>query len=242
MLNVLEQTQYSELEPAAARDHSRGRSPDADHPLGTIPTQRRATAARSLKRVLDVCGALCGLLLLSPLLAAAALAVRFSGRGPVFFRQQRVGESGRLFYMYKFRTMVVDAEKRLAELAAQNEKSGPIFKIKNDPRITPVGRFLRRHSIDELPQLINVLRGDMSLVGPRPPLLREVMAYQPWQLRRLSVVPGLTCIWQTSGRSDISFKQWVQMDLDYIDHWSLTLDVLLIIKTVSCVLFPRGAY
>ena len=144
--------------------------------------------------------------------------------------------------MIKFRTMVIDAEAKLAELAASNEKSGPIFKMKNDPRITPVGRILRRYSIDELPQLINVLLGDMSLVGPRPPVLREVMKYRPWQMGRLAVSPGLTCIWQTSGRSDVSFEQWMKMDIQYIRNWSVGLDLALIFKTVKVVLTANGAY
>ena len=164
-----------------------------------------------------------------------------STKGPVFFRQERIGIGGRKFTMYKFRTMVVDAEFRLDDLKAYNEVSGPVFKIKHDPRITKVGRFLRKTGIDELPQLFNVVMGDMSLIGPRPPLEREVRQYEPWQLRRLSVMPGITCTWQvTPNRHDVLFEDWVTMDLSYIDNWSLSRDVRLFFKTVKTFFLAGG--
>jgi lipopolysaccharide/colanic/teichoic acid biosynthesis glycosyltransferase len=152
-----------------------------------------------------------------------------------------VGQGGRPFLMLKFRSMVVNAEELKSTLAAQNEQAGPVFKMKNDPRITRVGRFIRKYSIDELPQLVNVLRGDMSLVGPRPPLPAEVAKYESWQWRRLSVRPGLTCIWQVSGRNQISFEEWMKLDMQYIDHWSLAADLQLILRTIPVVLAGRGA-
>jgi exopolysaccharide biosynthesis polyprenyl glycosylphosphotransferase len=194
-----------------------------------------------MKRVLDILVSAIALVLLSPVLVAAALAVVLTSRGPVLFRQQRVGRFGRPFHMLKFRSMVVDAEAQKAALMSKNEQSGPVFKIKNDPRITRVGRFLRKYSIDELPQLINVMRGDMSLVGPRPPIPSEVERYEPWQRRRLSVRPGITCLWQVSGRNSISFEEWMYLDMRYIDHWSLAEDLKLILKTVPVVVTGRGA-
>jgi exopolysaccharide biosynthesis polyprenyl glycosylphosphotransferase len=200
---------------------------------------RRGKAA--LKRTLDlVAASVLGVLTL-PIWLAAALAVRTSSPGSVLFRQQRVGRDGREFTMLKFRTMVADAEERLAEIAHLNEADGHFFKISEDPRVTPVGRHLRRWSIDELPQLWNVLRGDMSMVGPRPPLLDEVAGYDPWHVRRLRVRPGLTGMWQTSGRSDVSFDEAVRMDLFYIENWSVGLDLFLLGKTVGAVLAGRGA-
>ncbi len=199
------------------------------------------TWQRSVKRLFDIAVSLVALVLLSPLLLAVAAMIKLTSRGPVFFRQQRVGLYGRAFNMLKFRSMVVDAEALKEKLQAQNEQTGPVFKIKNDPRITPMGRFIRKYSIDELPQLINVLRGDMSIVGPRPPVPKEVAQYEAWQRRRLSVRPGLTCIWQVSGRNQISFQEWMYLDMRYIDHWSLTEDLSLILKTVPVVLTGRGA-
>lgn len=193
------------------------------------------------KRALDVIGALGGLLLLWPIFAVAAVAVKLSSPGPVLFKQQRIGLGGRPFTMYKFRSMVVGAECRKKAFLAANEQDGPVFKIKNDPRLTPVGRFLRSTSIDELPQLWNVLRGDMSLVGPRPPLCEEVVQYDVWHRRRLEVTPGLTCIWQVNGRSEIRFEDWVRMDMEYIRSRSLIHDLKLLIKTVPAVLSRRGA-
>jgi exopolysaccharide biosynthesis polyprenyl glycosylphosphotransferase len=196
---------------------------------------------RALKRLFDIAVSAGALVLLAPLLLAVALLVKLTSRGPIFFKQVRAGLHGRPFHMFKFRTMVVNAEALREKLLSLNEQTGPVFKMKNDPRITRVGAFLRKHSIDELPQLINVLRGDMSVVGPRPPIPKEVAQYEGWQCRRLSVRPGLTCIWQVSGRNQISFEDWMYMDMQYIDHWSFSQDLSLILKTVPVVLTGRGA-
>ncbi|MFP2927423.1 exopolysaccharide biosynthesis polyisoprenyl-phosphate hexose-1-phosphate transferase EpsZ [Pyxidicoccus sp. 3LG] len=195
----------------------------------------------AMKRLFDICVSAVALWALLPLLAFVALAVKFTSKGPIFFKQLRVGQNGKPFYMLKFRSMVVNAEELKAKLAAQNEMSGPVFKMKNDPRITGIGRFIRKFSIDELPQFINVLRGEMSIVGPRPPVPSEVAKYETWQRRRLSVRPGLTCIWQVSGRNQISFEEWMYLDMQYIDHWSLTSDLTLLLQTVPVVLTGRGA-
>jgi exopolysaccharide biosynthesis polyprenyl glycosylphosphotransferase len=195
----------------------------------------------ALKRLFDILSSAVALWLLAPMFLVVALLIKLTSRGPVFFKQVRVGLHGRQFHMLKFRSMVVNAEELKAKLAAQNEQSGPVFKMKHDPRITRIGRFIRKYSIDELPQLINVLRGDMSVVGPRPPVPNEVAQYEPWQRRRLSVRPGLTCIWQVSGRNQISFEDWMYLDMRYIDHWSLTADFNLILKTVPVVLTGKGA-
>lgn len=210
-----------------------------------LPRQRRwclHIASRS-KRGLDIFGAGVGLLLLAPLLLLTALAIRLEDGGPILFAQLRVGQGGRPFRFYKFRSMVVDAEARKARLQHLNEsRDGVIFKARRDPRITRVGRWIRRFSIDELPQLWNVLRGDMSLVGPRPPVPAEVAEYSPEDRKRLDVRPGLTCIWQVSGRSDIPFRQQVSMDQEYILRASLGLDLRLLLKTVKAVFGGRGAY
>ncbi len=195
----------------------------------------------AVKRLFDVSSSAAALVILSPLLLGTALAVKLSSPGPVLFKQERVGLHGRRFGMLKFRAMYTDAEARRAALEAANEQEGPVFKIKNDPRITPLGRFIRRFSIDELPQLINVLKGDMSVVGPRPPLPSEVERYEPWQRRRLSVRPGLTCIWQVSGRNEIGFEEWMLLDMRYIDHWGIAADLGLILKTIPVVVTGRGA-
>jgi exopolysaccharide biosynthesis polyprenyl glycosylphosphotransferase len=195
-----------------------------------------------VKRALDVILVGGGLLAISPILLAIAFAIKLDARGPVFYRQTRVGKNGRHFSMLKFRSMCVGADKRLAELRHQNEASGPLFKIKADPRITRVGRILRRYSLDELPQLFNVLRGDMSLVGPRPPLPAEVAEYEDWQLGRLRAVPGLTGLWQVSGRSEVPFHDMVRLDLHYIRNWSLALDVEILMRTLPAVISSRGAY
>ena len=198
-------------------------------------------AQMALKRLFDVVASGLALWALLPLLLAVAAVIKLTSKGPVFFRQQRVGLHGRPFSMLKFRSMVTNAEELKAKLAALNEQTGPVFKMKNDPRVTRIGRFIRKYSIDELPQLLNVLRGDMSIVGPRPPVPNEVARYEPWQRRRLSVRPGLTCIWQVSGRNQISFEEWMYMDMRYIDHWSLGEDFNLILKTVPVVVTGRGA-
>jgi exopolysaccharide biosynthesis polyprenyl glycosylphosphotransferase len=207
---------------------------------------RRATRSffyPSAKRALDIAGAAAGLALLAPFLALLALAVKLDSPGPVLFSQTRVGERGRTFRCWKIRSMFVDAEARKAELEAANEMvGGTTFKMKRDPRITRVGRFIRKASIDELPQLWNVLAGDMSLVGPRPPVPQEVATYDDIAMRRLAVKPGITCIWQVSGRSDIPFREQVQLDLRYIRERSLWLDIKLLLATVPAVLFARGAY
>jgi exopolysaccharide biosynthesis polyprenyl glycosylphosphotransferase len=212
--------------------------------LATLALNRTPTSAPALaaKRFFDVAVSLLVLLLLSPVLLATAIAIRLESRGPVFFRQTRVGQNGRAFKILKFRSMTVDAEARLAGLRSFNETGGPTFKMSNDPRVTAVGRFIRRTSIDELPQFWNVLRGEMSVVGPRPPLPSEVQQYRRWQRRRLSVKPGITCTWQVSGRSEISFERWMELDLDYIDNWSLWRDVEIVFKTIPAVLRTRGAH
>jgi exopolysaccharide biosynthesis polyprenyl glycosylphosphotransferase len=194
-----------------------------------------------LKRVIDIVASSLALAMLAPLLACTAIAIKLTSRGAVLFRQQRVGRHGRTFDMLKFRSMVQNAEELKAKLAAQNEQVGPVFKMRVDPRVTRVGRVIRKYSIDELPQLINVLRGDMSIVGPRPPLPAEVAKYEAWQRRRLSVRPGLTCVWQVSGRNQIAFEEWMLLDMRYIDHWSLAQDFQLILKTLPVVLTGRGA-
>jgi lipopolysaccharide/colanic/teichoic acid biosynthesis glycosyltransferase len=170
---------------------------------------------------------------LLPVFFLLAIIIKLDSRGPVFFSQERIGLRGRKFRLYKFRTMVTDAEKQLARLKALNEMDGPTFKIKNDPRITRVGRFLRKTGLDELPQIYNVLKGEMSLIGPRPPLESEVKMYERWQLRRLSVKPGITCTWQIiPNRNDVKFEKWMKMDLNYIDNWSLTKDIRLFFETM----------
>ena len=195
-----------------------------------------------VKRAIDIMGAVVGLVLLAPLFAIIAIAVKATSRGPVFFSQERYGWRKRRFKMHKFRTMVLDAEALQAELEARNEAVGPVFKIKNDPRMTPIGGFLRKSSLDELPQLWNVLRGEMSLVGPRPLPIRDVHKFEDsWLMRRFSVVPGMTGLWQVSGRSELTFEDWVQLDLRYIDHWSLRLDLSLLLRTFPAVLQARGA-
>jgi lipopolysaccharide/colanic/teichoic acid biosynthesis glycosyltransferase len=193
------------------------------------------------KRAIDIIGAGVGLLLLSPVFLVLAAAIKLTSPGPVFFRQQRSGRGGRPFLMYKFRSMVIDAESRKSELLSLNEQDGPAFKLTGDPRITRVGRFLRDTSLDELPQLWNVLKGDMSLVGPRPLPCDETASCLDWQRRRLDVTPGLTCIWQVRGRSQVSFNEWVRMDLEYVKRRSLRKDVAILLSTVPAVLQRRGA-
>jgi len=194
------------------------------------------------KRSLDVAGAALGLLVLGPLvMLPVAVAIKLTSPGPIFFRQKRSGLHGRQFTMFKFRSMVTNAEMLRVELQAFNEMSGPVFKMKEDPRVTPVGRFLRRTSLDELPQLWNVFKGDMSLVGPRPPIPSEVKQYDPWHRRRLSMKPGLTCLWQISGRNEVDFDQWMKLDLQYIDTWSFWLDLRILARTLPVVLGGLGA-
>jgi lipopolysaccharide/colanic/teichoic acid biosynthesis glycosyltransferase len=194
-----------------------------------------------VKRGIDIVGSAILLTLVAPILGVATLAIRLTSPGPIFFRQTRCGLNGRQFVMLKLRTMYVDAEQRKAELMHLNEMTGPVFKMKNDPRITPVGRIFRRLSIDELPQLWDVLRGDMSLVGPRPAVPLEVDEYATFERRRLSMRPGLTCIWQVNGRNDIGFDDWVRLDLEYIDTWNLTNDFKILAQTLPAVLGGEGA-
>ena len=195
-----------------------------------------------VKRALDILLSGVGLLAALPIWLVIVAAIRYESPGSAIFVQERVGLNGRRFRFYKFRSMYVDAEARLAEVMAQNEVDGPVFKIRNDPRVTKVGAFLRRSSLDELPQLINVFKGDMSLVGPRPPLPREVELYRPSDAIRLSVKPGLTCLWQISGRSNLSFDQWMEFDREYIRQMSFWFDLKLLVRTVGAVLTMKGAY
>jgi exopolysaccharide biosynthesis polyprenyl glycosylphosphotransferase len=194
----------------------------------------------ALKRLLDIFGAACGLVLLSPVLLGAALYILLKDGEPVIFRQVRIGRHGRPFTIYKFRTMVKDAEARADELAERSETKGPAFKMRADPRITPWGHRLRQTSIDELPQLLNVLKGDMSLVGPRPAPPREVAGYDLWHRRRLSMKPGMTGLWQVSSRLDVDFDERAQLDLEYIDRWSLWLDMKIVLRTVPAILDLNG--
>ena len=210
-------------------------------PVLTFTPAPRDVWALAAKRAIDIAGAAAFLAAFSWLYALIALAVKLSSRGPILFRQQRVGLHGRRFTFYKFRSMVPDAEARRAELLHLNEMDGPVFKIRRDPRITRVGRMLRKFSLDELPQMWNVLKGDMSLVGPRPPIPSEVESYEGWQRRRFSVKPGLTCLWQVKGRNQIGFRRWMELDLEYIDTWSLALDLKILLLTVPVVVLGRGA-
>jgi len=212
-------------------------------------TERESTSVfrgtlyrRVLKRPFDIVASLVGIAILSPVLIAISLAVKLGSRGPVLFRQIRVGKDGREFWFYKFRSMVVDAEAQKKKLMHLNELEGPVFKISNDPRITKMGTFLRRTSLDELPQLFNVLKGDMSLVGPRPPLPNEVEKYEAWQREKLTVLPGITCLWQISGRNHIGFTEWMRLDIEYIRRQSLGLDVKILSRTLPAVLSRKGAY
>ncbi|MBD3402975.1 exopolysaccharide biosynthesis polyprenyl glycosylphosphotransferase [candidate division GN15 bacterium] len=205
--------------------------------LRAVPESRFAKLA---KATIDRLGAVVGIVLTAPIMAICAALIKLESRGPILFTQVRAGINGRPFQLYKFRTMCADAERKKATLQDQNEMSGPVFKIKEDPRITTVGRFLRKYSLDELPQFFNILKGDMSLVGPRPPLPREVVEFAGWQRRKLSVKPGLTCLWQVNGRNEIDFEDWMRLDLEYIDTWSLANDVRLIARTVPTVIKGSG--
>jgi lipopolysaccharide/colanic/teichoic acid biosynthesis glycosyltransferase len=197
---------------------------------------------RSGKRVLDVVGAAVGLVLAIPVMIAIAIAIKIESRGPVFYRSTRIGRGGRPFTFLKFRSMVDGADRHRQHLTHLNECDGPVFKISRDPRVTGIGRFLRVTSMDEIPQFLNVLRGEMSLVGPRPPLPEEVTQYEPWQMRRLEVRPGLTCLWQISGRSRIGFREWMRLDLEYIKHQSFWLDLRILLRTIPAVMSRDGAY
>jgi exopolysaccharide biosynthesis polyprenyl glycosylphosphotransferase len=215
-------------------------------PLGgvmalSVRPVRLTGAQAAAKRAFDLVLGSIALVVTAPVWLLAAALIKATSRGPVFFTQERVGRSGRRFTLLKFRTMVVDAEAMLVQLRDRNEASGPLFKLRDDPRITRVGRWLRRYSVDELPQLLNVLRGQMSLVGPRPPLQSEVDAYEEWQRDRLEVRPGITGLWQVSGRSDLAFDEYVRMDLFYIENWSLAFDLYILAKTIPAAVGAKGA-
>jgi exopolysaccharide biosynthesis polyprenyl glycosylphosphotransferase len=211
-------------------------------PLLEVRYPRLDNTQRVLKRALDVAVSVGGLTLLSPLFLAVALAIRLDSPGPILFRQKRVGADGKVFICYMFRSMYEDAERLQEELEPLNEAGGPVFKIKDDPRVTPVGRFLRRWSLDELPQLVNVLKGEMSLVGPRPLPVRDFHRMEEAHKRRLGAVPGMTGYWQISGRSNLSFEEMVRLDLYYIENWSLSFDVKIILRTLGAVVRREGAY
>lgn len=197
---------------------------------------------RLAKRTMDLMVVLLLFIPVSILMAVIAVAIKFDSRGPAIYAAERIGRGGKPFTMYKFRSMVIDAEERKSEVLHLNEVEGPIFKVRDDPRVTRVGRFIRRTSLDELPQLYNVLIGDMSLVGPRPPLAEEVAEYLPWQMKRLTVIGGLTGLWQISGRSDLDFDELCKLDIEYIDNWSLALDIRILAMTIPAALSARGAY
>ena len=211
-------------------------------PLLSFSTTPTNEALMFVRRILDIALASAILLIFGPLfMIPAAILIKLTSPGPILFKQLRCGLNGRQFVMFKFRSMVDNAEQLRVELEALNEMDGPVFKSSRDPRITFIGKILRRFSVDELPQVFNVLRGDMSLVGPRPPLPQEVARYERWQRRRLSMKPGMTCLWQISGRNEVSFEDWMKLDLTYIDNWSLLLDLKILLKTVPVVLMGRGA-
>lgn len=212
-----------------------------DMPLLTFSTTPENELLLLAKRVVDLGMALVLAVVLSPLLVLLALLVRLTSRGPVLYRQTRCGLGGRKFTLYKFRSMHQDAEAQRRELLPLNELDGPVFKIRDDPRCTPLGRLMRRFSLDELPQLINIVKGDMSFVGPRPPLPEEVAHYERWQRRRLRMQPGLTCLWALEGRNRLNFRRWMELDLEYIDTWSPALDWKILLKTIPVVLMGRGA-
>lgn len=215
--------------------------PEVIKPVGTVPEAHWSQAVRhTLKRMFDIAAAALGLLLVLPLMLLVATVIVVDSPGPVFFVQKRVGVRGKSFRMFKFRSMITDAEHLRDSLKPEHE--GPLFKMRHDPRVTRVGAFIRRYSLDELPQLFNVLRGDMSLVGPRPPLPSEVAVYDQRAHRRLLVRPGLTGLWQVSGRSDLSWEDGLRLDLHYVDNWSLTGDAVLVLRTFGAVLACRGAY
>lgn len=212
-----------------------------DVPILTITATPFQAGQLMIKRAMDLSISLAGLIVLSPLYFFLALLVILSSKGPVIFAQERSGLNGRRFQMYKFRTMIKDAEDRMEEVQHLNEMNGPVFKSKVDPRITGVGRVLRNTSLDELPQLFNVLKGEMSLVGPRPPIPSEVIHYERWQRRRLSMKPGITCFWQIKGRNEVDFDDWMKLDLHYIDNWSIKLDIIVLLNTIPVLFSRRGA-
>ncbi|MGH2543603.1 MAG: sugar transferase, partial [Ardenticatenaceae bacterium] len=196
----------------------------------------------ALKRFVDIAISSVALLIFSPIVLLTTVAIKLDSPGPILYRQERIGRGGRPFTIYKFRSMRVGADEELARLATLNEADGPLFKIRNDPRVTRVGRIIRKLSIDELPQLFNVLKGDMSLIGPRPALPQEVAQYEEWHHKRLEAAPGLTGLWQVSGRSDVTFDEMMLLDIYYTEQWSPMLDTMILLKTIPTVLFQRGAY
>ncbi|WP_097033171.1 sugar transferase [Clostridium tertium] len=203
--------------------------------------RRESILYKTTKRALDIIGSLLGLVILSPLLLIVAILIKLESRGPIVFSQKRIGLNGKEFQMYKFRSMVENAEELKEKLAKQNEMSGPMFKMKADPRVTKVGKFIRKTSIDELPQLLNILKGEMSLVGPRPSLPREVEKFETWMLKRLIVKPGLTCYWQVSGRNNIDFYDWMKLDIKYVNERSFWLDIKLIFRTAFVLFGDKNA-
>lgn len=209
--------------------------------MDSINSNSKRSVYFFVKRIFDIVSSLCAMIVLSPVFLVTALAIKIEDGGPAVFSQDRVGKDGKLFKMYKFRSMYIDAEDRLSDLAEQNEADGPVFKIKNDPRITKVGRFIRKYSIDELMQLVNVFKGDMSVIGPRPALPNEVEEYDDFARKRLLVKPGLSCYWQISGRSNIGFEEWMKLDVKYINEMSIITDVKIILLTIPAVLKGDGA-
>lgn len=209
-------------------------------PFFTFQNTPNSYISLKIKTIFDFIFSLLAIISLSWLFIIIAILVKIDSKGPIIFKQTRVGLRGREFQLYKFRSMIPDAEDLLEKLKNKDEQSGPVFKMKDDPRITPIGKFLRKTSLDELPQFFNVIKGDMSVVGPRPPIPAEVAQYERWQLRRLSMKPGITCIWQVSGRNNIPFERWMKLDLQYIDTWSLRLDFMIILKTIKTIIKRDG--
>ncbi len=212
-----------------------------EFPVLLFDTTPQKSTALIVKSIFDRIAALGALVITAPILIFTAAAIKIFSKGPILFKQERLGINGKKFIMYKFRTMISGADRLKSSLADRNEMDGPVFKIKNDPRVTPLGRWLRKASIDELPQFFNVVKGDMSLVGPRPPLSNEVKRYDPWQRRRLSMKPGITCLWQIGGRNNINFRKWMELDIKYIDNWSLWLDTKILAQTIPAVISRKGA-
>lgn len=195
-----------------------------------------------IKRLIDIVASACGLIVLSPIFLIVSILIKVESKGPIIFAQERVGKNLKTFKMYKFRSMVNDAEELKEKLMKYNQMSGPMFKMDNDPRVTKIGKFIRKTSIDELPQLINVIKGDMSLVGPRPSLPKEVEEFEPWMKKRFEVKPGLTCYWQVSGRNNIDFEEWMKLDIKYIEDKNLLLDIKLIVKTAFLLFGDKNAH
>jgi exopolysaccharide biosynthesis polyprenyl glycosylphosphotransferase len=228
-------------------DHSKAKTEKTrvthfeDIPFLTFMNSHRNSLAVAWKSFSEFWMALLIIFVLSPIMLLVALLIKITSKGPVIFKQERVGLRGRKFYIYKYRTMVVDAEQQKEKLMALNESDGPAFKIKKDPRIIPIGTFLRKTGLDELPQFFNVLKGEMSLIGPRPPLYSEVKNYERWYLRRLSVKPGITCTWQIlPNRNEVVFEKWMKLDIQYIENWSIKKDLLLIFKTIKTIFNGSG--